>query len=85
MPQRDDDEKLLRQAFAVAQRAREGGDHPFGALLADAHGTVLRQQGNGYSAEGGDRTAHRFGQRRGIRGPDRDRDVVPCLLRERAQ
>ena len=58
MPQRDEDEWLLRQAFAVAARAREGGDHPFGAVLADAHGTVLREQGNGYSAEGGDRTAH---------------------------
>ena len=58
MPLRDDDERLLRQAFAVAQRARAGGDHPFGALLADAQGTVLREQGNGFSAEGGDRTAH---------------------------
>ena len=58
MPQRDYDERLLRQAFAVAQRARAGGDHPFGALLADAQGTVLREQGNGFSAEGGDRTAH---------------------------
>lgn len=58
MPQRDDDERLLRQAFAVAQRARASGDHPFGALLADAQGTVLREQGNAFSAAGGDRTAH---------------------------
>ncbi len=55
---RPEDEALLRQCFAVARRAREGGDHPFGALLVDAAGTVIREQGNGYSAEGGDRTAH---------------------------
>jgi tRNA(Arg) A34 adenosine deaminase TadA len=58
MPQRDFDERLLRESFAAARRAREGGDHPFGAVLADKDGNILRQQGNGYSAEGGDRTAH---------------------------
>jgi len=58
MPQRPYDEALLRQSFAVAQRAREGGDHPFGSLLADKNGKVLREQGNGYSSEGNDRTAH---------------------------
>ena len=53
-----DDEKLLRLAFAVAAKAREGGDHPFGSILADADGNVLMEQGNGYSSEGNDRTAH---------------------------
>ena len=53
-----DDEKLLRLAFAVATKARDGGDHPFGSILADAEGNVLMQQGNGYSSEGNDRTAH---------------------------
>jgi len=52
------DEALLREAFAVAKRSREAGDHPFGAVLADADGEVLMEQGNGYSSEGGDRTAH---------------------------
>ena len=52
------DETLLRKAFAVAAKAREHGDHPFGAVLADAEGQVLMEQGNGYSSEGGDRTAH---------------------------
>ena len=52
------DETLLRKAFAVAAKAREHGDHPFGAVLADAEGKVLMEQGNGYSSEGGDRTAH---------------------------
>lgn len=49
---------LLRLAFAVARRARDGGDHPFGAVLADADGRVVMEQGNGYTSEGGDRTAH---------------------------
>ncbi len=53
-----DDEKLLRLSFAVARKAREAGDHPFGCLLADAEGHVLMEQGNGYTSEGGDRTAH---------------------------
>ena len=58
MPIRDHDERLLRAAFDVARRAREGGDHPFGAVLADRHGNVLREQGNGFTSEGHDRTAH---------------------------
>lgn len=58
MPQRRYDERLLRQAFEVARRARDAGDHPFGSLLADKDGNVLREQGNGYKSGGGDRTAH---------------------------
>jgi len=58
MPQRPYDERLLRQSFDVARRAREGGDHPFGSVLADHDGNILRTQGNGYTAEGHDRTAH---------------------------
>jgi tRNA(Arg) A34 adenosine deaminase TadA len=58
MAQRPEDERLLRLAFDVAKRAREGGDHPFGSILTDRNGTVLMEQGNGYSSEGGDRTAH---------------------------
>jgi tRNA(Arg) A34 adenosine deaminase TadA len=52
------DEKLLRISFAVARKARELGDHPFGSILADADGKVLMEQGNGYTSEGQDRTAH---------------------------
>ena len=55
---RPEDEKLLRLSFNVAKRARESGDHPFGSILADADGNVLIEQGNGYTSEGGDRTAH---------------------------
>lgn len=53
-----DDEALLRKSFDVARRAREGGDHPFGSILADRDGNVLMEQGNGYTSEGNDRTAH---------------------------
>ncbi len=52
------DIEFLRRSFDVARRSREGGDHPFGAVLVGPDGQVLREQGNGYSAEGGDRTAH---------------------------
>ena len=52
------DEALLRKAFDVAKRAREGGDHPFGSVLADAEGKLLMEQGNGFTSEGRDRTAH---------------------------
>jgi tRNA(Arg) A34 adenosine deaminase TadA len=53
-----DHESLLRRAFDVARRARAHSDHPFGAILVDADGQVLMEQGNGYSSEGGDLTAH---------------------------
>jgi tRNA(Arg) A34 adenosine deaminase TadA len=57
-PPRPYDEDLLRMAFDVARRAREGGDHPFGSVLADGEGRLLMQQGNGFTSEGRDRTAH---------------------------
>jgi tRNA(Arg) A34 adenosine deaminase TadA len=37
---------LLRAAVALAARARRQGNHPFGALLADAAGRVLLEAGN---------------------------------------
>ena len=52
------DEALLRQAFEVARQSRAAGDHPFGSVLADGEGNLLMEQGNGYTSEGGDRTAH---------------------------
>ncbi len=53
-----DHEALLRRAFVVARRSREQGDHPFGAILAGPDGAILREQGNGFTSEGGDMTAH---------------------------
>jgi len=49
---------FLRRAFAVAQRARDAGDHPFGAILVGPDGVVLLEQGNGHRSEGRDMTAH---------------------------
>ncbi|HXZ17261.1 MAG TPA: nucleoside deaminase [Roseiarcus sp.] len=57
-PLRPYDEALLRRAFDVARRARDGGDHPFGSVLADGDGNLLMEQGNGFLSEGRDPTAH---------------------------
>lgn len=43
-----DHETLLRKSFDVARRAHENGTHPFGAILVDADGKVLMEQGNAY-------------------------------------
>lgn len=47
----------LRAAIAVAQRAREKGNHPFGALLVDENGVVLLEAENTVNTER-DCTAH---------------------------
>lgn len=54
----EDDVAHLRASFAVARRSREAGDHPFGAILVGPDGAVLLEQGNGFTAEGRDMTAH---------------------------
>jgi len=38
--------QLLRHAIDIARRAREHGNHPFGALLADAQANVLLEAEN---------------------------------------
>ena len=40
------DEKLLRRAIQIAASARAHGNHPFGALLADANGSILLEAEN---------------------------------------
>ncbi|WP_062763128.1 nucleoside deaminase [Falsirhodobacter sp. alg1] len=52
------DEEFLRAAFAVAAKARDGGDHPFGSVLIGPEGELLMEQGNAYTSEGCDMTAH---------------------------
>ncbi len=52
------DAEGLRLAFAVAERSRAEGNHPFGAVLAGPDGTLLLEQGNGFASSGGDMTAH---------------------------
>jgi tRNA(Arg) A34 adenosine deaminase TadA len=52
-----DDLVLLRRAIALAEESRAAGQHPFGALLADAEGRVLMEATNGFHPHG-DGTAH---------------------------
>ncbi|NMC79901.1 MAG: nucleoside deaminase [Chloroflexi bacterium] len=42
----DLDIQHLRRAIAVAQTARDRGNHPFGAILVDGNGKVLLEAGN---------------------------------------
>lgn len=42
----DIDQSHLRRAIAVAQQARDHGNHPFGALLVAADGTVIAEAEN---------------------------------------
>jgi tRNA(Arg) A34 adenosine deaminase TadA len=51
------DEHFLRRAFDVARRALTHGNHPFGAILVAADGTVLIEAENGYMPDR-DGTAH---------------------------
>ena len=47
----DRDLHLLRHAIDIARRAREHGNHPFGALLADEQGRVLLEAENTVNTE----------------------------------
>jgi tRNA(Arg) A34 adenosine deaminase TadA len=51
------DERLLLAAIGLAQRARDNGNHPFGALLAAPSGDVLCEAENTVVTEG-DVTGH---------------------------
>ena len=51
------DEGHLRRAIALAQRARDGGEQPFGSLLVGPDGSVLREDHNTVLSDG-DVTAH---------------------------
>lgn len=52
-----DDIKFLRRAIEAAQKSRQKGNHPFGALLVDEHGEVLLEAENTVTTEN-DRTGH---------------------------
>ncbi|WAC53912.1 nucleoside deaminase [Gordonia sp. SL306] len=52
-----DDDALLRHAIDLAAAARARGDHPFGALLADASGEVILTAQNSVGTDD-DPTAH---------------------------
>ena len=51
------DAHFLRRSFDVARRATTHGNHPFGALLVDADGSVLLEAENGYMPDR-DMTGH---------------------------
>ena len=51
------DQRLLRAAIALSARARDAGNQPYGALLADAEGRVLLEACNTQVSER-DVTAH---------------------------
>ena len=52
-----DHETFLRRAFALAQRARSHGNHPFGAILVSGTGEILLEAENGYMPDR-DMTGH---------------------------
>ena len=52
-----DHERFIRRAIALARSAREGGNHPFGALLVAADGSVLLEAENSVGSSG-DCTGH---------------------------
>ena len=43
---REKDLELLRRTITISKEGRAAGNHPFGALLADADGNILMEQGN---------------------------------------
>jgi len=49
------DHEFLTRVFALAQRSRAGGHHPFAAIVVGADGTVIAEAMNASST---DRTAH---------------------------
>jgi tRNA(Arg) A34 adenosine deaminase TadA len=53
----ENDVRLIRVAIDVARRARERGNHPFGAILADREGQILMEVENTVVTES-DCTAH---------------------------
>lgn len=53
----DVDGRYLRQAITLADKARERGNRPFGALIVAADGRVLAEASNA-NGESGDCTAH---------------------------
>lgn len=57
MPARQDDERFLRRAIAVAAAARASGNHPFGAILVGPDGEVLLEAENTVTTEH-DATGH---------------------------
>ena len=45
------DEQYLRDAIALSARSRNGGNHPFAAMVVDATGAVLAEGVNSFRAD----------------------------------
>ena len=52
-----DHERFLRLTFALAEKSRGEGNHPFAAILVGPDGEVLMEQTNAFGVEG-DSTGH---------------------------
>jgi len=80
-----DDQKFMRECYALAARARDEGHHPFAALLVDAQGRVLMQQVNAYLPDQ-DMTGHAervLMSRASVRW--RPHDLAECTLYSSAE
>jgi tRNA(Arg) A34 adenosine deaminase TadA len=67
------DEDFLRRTFGVARRAMGNGNHPFGAVLVNANGSVLIETENGFMpAHDGTAHAERLLATEACRTLDRD-------------
>ena len=76
----EQDLRFLRLAVEVAGRAREAGNHPFGAVLADASGTVLLEAQNTVTT-GRDVTGHaELNLVRAASGAYAEAELAECTL-----
>jgi tRNA(Arg) A34 adenosine deaminase TadA len=74
------DSKYLRLAIAVAQQARDKGNHPFGAVLVDQDGTLLLEAENTVVTER-DCTGHAEANLMRMASKDYDADfLASCTL-----
>lgn len=83
------DGKYLRQAIALADKARARGNRPFGALIVGADGSVLAEAWNS-TGENGDCTAHAETSAVRLASPAHSRDALagatlyssaePCVM-----
>lgn len=49
---------LLRESIRLSEQSRQGGRHPFAALVADAQGQIIASAGNNSMPPEGDPTQH---------------------------
>jgi len=54
----DQEISLLRETIELSQESRDGGRHPFAAIVADEHGNIVSAKGNNSMPPEGDPTQH---------------------------